>query len=334
MATKTQNLVAVTPGGDITDDMIVGSYTWMSIAEALIPVSRVRKAFKDAGLDVDRIPKERRPEHVAQEACRQVERVVTNGKRIEIRAEQVDRTRDALIYQITRHVQDKENRVVEHPKALRVLFVFATGTLEFEPLDGASMEDVQSLVDEITEHFEKNGARMPGHKLRTIVRHYIEEVGAEKMSRSGGTYFMPRINPIPTSSKLWAHHGDVVNGSLLLEAMQSALEAIYKDDAEFHIVPCVNDEGQRAFIKRKFIENTAEDAKAFRDECMELIADKDKRVRGFRTDLRSRLVEKKQIMEARRAQFAGILGETLDELSRDMDLADKALVKFLNEADA
>lgn len=333
MTTTTQGLVAITPGGDITDDMIAGSYTWSSIKEDMIPLRTVRKAFDDAGLDVSRLPTERRLEHVAQESVRRIEKVVQNGHREEVRVEHPIRDGDYLIMQVTRHVQDKERRITEHPKSLRVLFDFNTGSLIYEPLEGSTMADVQVLVDEINDNFDRNSTKIPGHKLRTILRHYLEAAGAENMrGNSGGVYFLAKTNKISASNKLRAHHGDVIDGIELLGQMQKALKLIYGPGAEFHIVPCVNDEGQREFLKRKFLENCAEDLKAYRNECLELAgAD---RVRAIRYDKRESMVQQRQEMDLRRQKFAEILGETLVELDRDMELADKALVKFLHEANA
>jgi hypothetical protein len=337
MTTATATLVAVTPGGDITEDMLAGFYTWFSVKEDLVSLARVRKAWKDAGLDINRLPKERRPEHVAQEAIRQIERIGyidgpdedSQRSREEIRVEQVDRTRNFLIYQVTRHVQDRADRVVNHPKAMRVIFTFADAALQFEPLDGASADDVREMAAEIRANYEKNSTKIPGHKLRTIVRHYLEEAGAENMrGNSGGVYFVAKTLVIATHNKLWAHHGDAIDGGELLRAIVAALTGIYRE-SDMHIIPCVNDEGQRAYLKRRFLENCTEDLKRFRDECLDVVATKDKRVRGFRTDLRDRLIQTRSAMDARRAQFASVLGETLDELDRDMTLADDALKKFV-----
>lgn len=335
MSAATTSLVAVTPGGPVTDDMLAGAYFWYSIREDMIPLSRVRKAFREAGLDDTRLPKERRPEHVAQEACRKVEGVTANGHREEIRAEQVMRDPDFLIYQITRHVQDKANRVIEHPKALRVVFDFATGTLTFEPLEGSTRADVQKLIDEISANFDANSTRVPGHKLRTILRHYVEAAGAENMrGDSGGVYFFAKQNPIPSWSKLHDHHGDSIDGFAFIGQIKALLDEIYGSAPNFHHIPCINDAGQREFLRRKFIENCADDLKEFRDECVELVKSKDQRQRGFRGELRTRLVERRKELDLRRQKFADILGETLDELERDMDLGDKALAKFLTEADS
>lgn len=332
MPVATTHLVAVTPGGDITEDQLAGYYMWFTIPEAMLSLSKVRKSWKEAGLDVERLPKARRAEHVAQEAIRQVQRVVSNGHREEIRVEQVDRNRNYLIYQVTRHVQDKENRVIEHPKALRVIFVFDDESLEFEPLDGASHDEVQHLIDEIQANYDANSTKMPGRKLRTHLRHYIEAAGAEAMRDS--VYFMAKHNKIRPSSKLYAHHGASIDGGELLESFAQMLQLVYgrHGGSDFHVLPCINDEGQRAYLARKFQENLVEDMKAFRDECMELVADKDKRTRGFRADLRDRLIDQAQAFEERREKFTDLLGTTMTDLDRDMSLAKKALSKFITEA--
>jgi hypothetical protein len=329
------NLVAITPGGVITDEHIAGFYFWYSIEELSQPLAKVRRAFRENGLDEERLPTERRPEHRMQEACKSVEGVTSNGHREEVRAQQVDRTGGHLIYQVTRYVQHKESRTIEFPKALRVTFSFDTGDLTFEPLENATQADVQGLIDQISAHFGQSGEQMPGRKLRTIVRHYVEEAGAENMrGTSGGVYFMAKENPLPAWSKLHAYHGDLIEGGEFIQRVRMMLEDIYGTAPNFNVIPCINEEGQREFLRRVFIENCSKDLGLFRDECLDLIKGKDKRERAFRQDKLTAMVQQRKEMDMRRQKFAAILGETLDELDANMKLADSALSQFLQEAGA
>lgn len=340
MTTATNNLVAVTPGGDITADMLAGWYILYSIGEQSVPLSRVRKAFRDNGLDDSRLPKERRPEHVMMDACTNAQRVSSNGHREEIRAQQVGRDDKFVIYQMTRHVHDlKENRVIDHEKVLRVLYSFEDNVLIFEAIGGHTQEDVQPLQEEIQSYFDAHQSLLPGRSVRTYMRHYIEDAGAEYI-RDGG-YFIAKTHKLgghadaPRRKALEAlreFHGDEIDGAQFIASVKGALSQIYKGRPDFHDIPCVNDEGQRAFLKRKFIENCTEELKGFRDDVMGLVAGKDERKRAFRTDKRDGLVAKRAEMNARRQKFAEILGETLGELDRDMKLADQALAKFLVES--
>lgn len=333
-ATARKNLVAV-DASTVPQEMWAGSYFWYSIPQDPIKLSRARKAFKDAGLDPDVLPTERRGEHVMMDACASVQGVRQNGTREEIHSDHVMRDSDYVIYQITRHVWDKANRVVDHPKALRVLYDFKSGTLEFQALGGTSMAEVDHLREEIQDYFDKQASSLSGHNFRTILRHYVEAAGAENMrGQSGGVYFLAQHNPLASFNKLRAHHGDEINGEEFMAAVRRALELIYGRAPEWHRIPCINDEEQREFLRRKFLENCTEDLKTYRDECLELVKSKDERKRGFRQDKRDRMVERRKEIDMRRQKFASILGETLDDLDRDMKLADSALTKFLREADA
>lgn len=325
----TRNLVAVTPGGDITEDMLAGEYIWYSIPEDMVPLVTVRRHVKTVGLDVERFPKERRLEHVAQEACRKVEGVYQNGKRTEIRAEMVVRNNVEMVYQITKHVQNKEGRVIDHPKALRVVFNYKKNDIDFEPLakSRADREEIAEIWRRIREHFDSNASKMPGHKLRTILRHYIEEVGGENMrGRSGGVYFMPKTNP--------QKDGSVIDGREFVGQVVGLLTLLYKVP-DVHRVPCVNDEGQRAYLKQKFIENCSEDLEEYRENLLDLVASTTdgRRKRGFRRDKVNNLVAQREAIEERRAKFADILQDELKELDRNMKLADAALRKFLTETE-
>jgi hypothetical protein len=327
MATK-KNLVAVTPGGDITEDMLAGEYFWYSIPDAMQSLARVRKAWKDCGLDVERLPKVRRSEHVFQEACRLAERRTVNGEIVEIRAEAVLHTADEVVYQITRHVWDQKNRKIDHPKALRVTWNKKDGTLKFERLPGAG-DEVKSIEDGIREHVEKNATKIPGHKLRTVLRHYVEDIGAENMrGNAGAVYFMPKAN------RYRSKDGQVVDidGREFVGQVIAMLTSIY-GRADVHRVPCVNDEGQRAYLEQKFIENCSEDVESFRDRALELVESKDGRARGFRKDVVENMISARERFVERKSKFEKILGREIQSLEQDMTLADAALSKFLQAAD-
>lgn len=320
MAAK-KNLVAVTPGGDITEDMLAGEYLWYSIRDEMQPLAKVRKAFKDNGLDVDRLPKARRLEHVFQEACRLVEQRTQNGSTVEIRAEQVLQTGTEVVYQITRHVWDTENRLIEHPKALRVTFGKGDASLKFDRLEGAD----EGIEEKIRNHVEKNATKIPGHKLRTVLRHYIEHVGAENMrGNAGAVYFMPKVNP--------QKDGDVIDGREFITNILAMLRQVY-GTVDAHRVPCVNDEGQRAYLEQKFVENCSEDVEAFRDKAIALAESKIQRARGFRKDAIENMISARERLDNRKAKWEKILGREIQSLEQDMKLADAALSQFLQAAD-
>jgi hypothetical protein len=190
---------------------------------------------------------------------------------------------------------------------------------------------VQHLIDEISAHYEQHHGHIPGHKLRTIIRQYVEEAGAENMRGGvGGVYFMAKQNELATWSKLRAFHGASIDGREFVERLRMTLEDLYGRAPNFHAIPCINDEGQREFLKRQFIENCADDLREYRDACIELVTDNNGR--APRSDTMTRMVQRRKEIDMRRAKFAEILGETLGELDQNMRLADDALSEFLTRA--
>lgn len=311
--TAVQDIVALTPAGALDKRHFIGYYFWYSIRETMTPLRQVRRAFVANGLDVSRLPLDRRPEHVMQEACRSVEQ-----RREGLRAEPIARDSNVLVYEITRR----------RSPLLRVSFQFDSTALSFEALDG----DAQALIDEISSSYDANATQMPGRKLRTIVRHYVEAAGAESIrGDSGGIYFMAMASEVPPWSKLRASEGPRIDGRDFIQRIRMMLEDVYGTAPNFHSHPVLNDEGQREFLRRQFIVNLAGDLGAFCGECDELVQGKNQRSRGFRTDRIDNILNQHAEIGIRLRRFAAILGEALSELEPEIALADRALARFLDE---
>lgn len=334
---KPKNLVAVTPGGPITDQHIVGYYTWYSISDEMKSLERVRREFRAAGLDVDRLPKSRRLADVAAEAVRKIEHGPRrNGTIVETRVEQVVNTSDEIVYQVTRHVWDMAKRQIDHPKAMRVVFEKDTGEFTFEPLDRG--QEIDGLEEAILANFEANTTKIPGHKLRTILRHYIEDMGAESMRDGGAIYFLPKqvrvskrvVEKDVNDDEIVRREVTELHGGEFLDKIRTMLTAVY-GKTTMHVIECIDDAGQREYLEERFIENCETDLEEYRDELLELIATKDKRTRGFRKDLVNNLIERKLQIDERRKRFEDMLGGTIGRLDKNMELADAALQKFLTE---
>lgn len=70
---KPRNVIAVTPGGDLTLDHILGWYAVSSIPDAGVSASKLRRAWIQAGMEPNLVPKNRKAVHAFQVACRSVE---------------------------------------------------------------------------------------------------------------------------------------------------------------------------------------------------------------------------------------------------------------------
>jgi hypothetical protein len=315
--------IAITPGGPITEEMIVGDYFWFNVSQEFRPFRTIKANWLDAGLPEDRIPRDRQKHHVAQEACRSVEGDYSNGTKRRVVVNEVLHNGAKLVYQVTLQTWDQKGETIEHEKSMRVTFSKKTGQFEtFEALERQAYRALRPLEQQIRDHFDTHSSKIPGHKMREIIRHMLEAAGAENMSDSGrsAVYFITH---------------DKVS---LLQGVSKFLSTTYPGSnshsrASLHHVPVANDEYQREMLKRKFIENCDEDLRALRDRLIDLVKQQKERQRGFRTDLIMNLQKERQVLLERRQRFADILNDKLTELDQSAELTDAALTKLLQEAD-
>lgn len=316
------NVVAVTPGGALSEEHFLGFFFWYNVPEELKAGTTLRRAATNAGLPEDLLPKERQPFHVAQEAIRHVEGDRSNGVRRRVVVHEVVHTGAKLVYQVTLQIWDRENEAIEHEKSMRVTFDKVRGEFTaFDPLDAHAYSELRPLEEVIREYYAKHRSWLPGHKVRTIVRHYLEGLGAENMSDSGrsAVYYVTKDCE---------------------EDLKSVKEFLQVYDGKkghtkggLHMVPVVNDEGQREMLKRKFLENCEQDLAEYRDRLVKLVKDQGDRKRGFRADMLANIQQQRREFQERKARFEAVLNDTLGELDQSMGLADKALTKLLQEAE-
>lgn len=299
-----KNVIAVTPGGEITKDMILGFYALFYIPDQPVSASTLRRTWMAEGLNENLVPKNRRAVNAFQVACRSVEtRRHSNGssKQEEIKVDEVSETSNACVYQITRMVRDKDQQVIEHPKAMRITFNKDSENIKAERLERGHAEALKGIEARIREHFDANAKKLPGSKVRAAIRAILDEMGATNVRRkSGGVYFCPK------------------EGQGTLESLQRVLDTLYKGEAELHTIACANAEGERKMIERHFTVNVKE-------ELTELMADISTRLREgqpIRADRLRNIVNRRRELEAHAERYRSLLDSnlgTVDEATRLLD---------------
>lgn len=316
MARTPRNVIAVTPGGDITKDMILGFYALFYIPDQPISAAKLRKLWLAEGLDENLVPKNRRAVNAFQVACRSVEtRRHSNGsaKQEEIKVDEVSENTNACVYQITRMVRDKDNQVIEHPKAMRITFNKDSENIKAERLERGHAEALAGIEERIREHYEANAKKLPGSKMRAAIRAILDSMGATNVRRkSGGVYFCPREG-----------HGT-------LESLQTVLSGLYGDEAELHLIACANADGERKMIERHFTINV-------REEFNELMAEVATRLRegtGIRADRLKNIVNRRREMEAHAERYRALLDSNLGDVDESGRLLDEQIEELVTKVGA
>lgn len=312
---KPRNVIAVTPGGDLTMDHIMGWYVVSSIPDAGVSASKLRRAWIGAGMDPALVPKTRKAVNAFQVACRSVEtrRSNTNEsfhlKNIEVRVDEVLENADECVYQITYLVRDKDNRVIEHPKAMRIIFGKVSEEIRWEALDQLVFADddvLNALGESIKAHFEDNTNKVPGAKVRDAIRRTLESVNSTTIAKK--LYFIPKA------------------GRGTLEDLQEALSDVYGDgEYEFHSIPVASDEGQKALIERHFTVNVT-------DECNRLLGDIRDRLhndKDIRSDRLKNLVERRREITKTVEKYRDLLDMSLEQVDEQVLLLNEGLENLI-----
>lgn len=141
----------------------IGEFFWYSIPQGMMPLERVRRAWRTAGLPLDHLPQSRKPADVAAEAC---------GLALQTAVQsftQIENSKERLLYRV-------ESNGIVHD------LIFDKSSASFSCLHG-------DVLRTVVGYYEANGSKLPAHKQRQVLRDFLLSCGAENLH--GSIYFMP-----------------------------------------------------------------------------------------------------------------------------------------------
>jgi len=316
MTTVPKNVVAVTPGGNITMDHIMGFYTLFSLPNEPVSASKLHRIWISEGLPPDMIPNSRAAKNNFQQAARSIEnrsrRTDADKKRTEIEVDPVIEDADRVIYQVTKLKRDQFNEVIDHPKAMKVTFDKNTELMTWEPLDkleDMDESDLKGLFDLIQNHFDKNAKKVPGARIRAAIRKLVKEVGGtpiirKKQGGSGGIYFVPK------------------DGRDYLDSVKVVLSEMFGDNAEMHLIFAASADGERELVERHFTTNVSQEIDGLMAEVTEALRGEGRKMRSDRI---GNILQQRKLLGSHREKYADLLGTTLEETEIKLGLLDQQL---------
>lgn len=323
---RPKNAVAVSEG--VAEKHMLGRLATYTLPDEGVNGAKLVRIWHQHGLDVNDLPQIRQPVHVFQMACRSVEdRRAANGgsKAIEIQVDQVYEDAAACVYQITRMVRDKANKVIEHPKAMRVTFNKDMSTIDVDALE--DYDTLRGLEEQIRKHFEKNGKTIPGQKVRNAVRDQLIRLGAQNVRRkAGGLYFVPKGYRV-------GDQGDQEPTKPILDGLKGALADVYGDRADFYTIPVASDAGMKEMVRKHFTINVNEQAAELTLKALNRVRT-GKGERGVRSDLLANLYNERRRLATAVRDFHGLVKLEQKEIKANLADLDGALAKLQDLADA
>jgi translation elongation factor EF-G len=320
MARVPKNVVAVTPGGNITLDHIMGFYTLFTIPNEPVSASKLNRLWIGEGLPHELIPNSRSAKNNFQKAVRSIEnrsrKTDQDKKRIEIEVDPVIENDLKVVYQVTKLARDQFNEVIDHPKAMKVTFEKDSETMSWEPIDKLSdmdETDLKNLFHLIEAHFDKNAKKIPGERVRASVRKLMKEVDATNIrKKAGGVYFVPK------------------DGKPYLEGLEAVLAELYGGEAELHLIFAASAEGERELVERHFTTNVSTEIDQLMAEVTASLRVKEGQ--KMRKDRVGNILAQRNSLGQNREKYAQLLGTSLEEIEGKLGLLDQQLEKLVLQA--
>lgn len=311
-----QGLVAISEESGVKP---LGYLTWFSVPDQSVSLRTLKKTLALNGLPIGLAPKDTKAIHVFKRAMREEEGIRKDdatGTITETDVAQVMEDHQFCIYQISILVRDTDERVVEYPKALRVIFNKQTEEIDYNILGSGMGALVIDMQERIEDFYSKNAQKVTGARVRSVVRNYIKDEpdegrnveglsGENMRGKAGGIYFVP------------AKHAEQIS------ALSAMLHELYKGHAYLHAVPLADGSTERELVRRHHIANT-------REEMLEAISEVRKltsgdRERAPRSDVVANQWSKFHAMRRRSASYQEILEDEAEEIASMGDMLKKAL---------
>lgn len=305
-----QNMLAVS-GGKLSKDMLAGTITFSTVPDRPVSATKLLRLAQSEGLDTTRIPREQGARHAFQRAVRSVETRRRNGSNIdaEIKVDEVAENPTECVYQVTRLLRDREDRVIDFPPGMRVVFHKDTESITFDPFKPEHYDAVKHLTNDIERAYDNGANKVTGYKVRELLRAYMADFHATPLRRTGSIYFVP------------------IEAADTMEALARVLDKLYGGDAELVMIPVADSKGTRELVEKHHVFHV----NALADEMLAEVTNYIKKGR-IRPDKMANIVSQRKQMGAYRASYEDIIGNQQAEVNSKLTTLDDGLEKLMEVA--
>lgn len=315
--TSMQGMVAVSGGKGVK---LLGHLTWFSIPDEAVSLRRLKTMLAAHGLPPTLAPKDTKAIDTFKRAMREQEGRHRNGVIVETTVALADETPEDCVYQISRITRDLDERTVDYPKAMRVIFNKRDEKISYNALGGVARSEVLPMMQAIDDFYEKNSTRVTGARVRTVVRNYLrsepdEQRGIDGLSgenlrgKAGGIYFIP------------VRHVDQ------LTAMSEMLAELYHGRAYLHAIPMADSASEREIIRRHHVANTQQEMREAMAEAKALLSND--RERAPRSDVVANHWSRFNALKRRAATYAQILQDEQEDVNDMGAILEKQLKRLI-----
>lgn len=222
------------------------------------------------------------------------------------------------VYQLTIERVDKAHRVIDHPQAMLAVYDKAAApgqSISFEPSDPAKHAtidpaDADRLERAIREHFDAERGRLPGSKVRAILRQSFRDMHATRWSTTNSVFFVP------------PEHSDA------LDAMKRILTAVYGTGFEYDKAELRDSRENMQAIAAKHEASVREEA----EKMMESLRDRLQDPANVRKGTLEKFMTQRAEIKALQERMDALLGREQQVAKAALSLVDVQLAALTERA--
>lgn len=300
---------------ELPRDQWAGVLVITSVPDRPVKLEQARDAMKREGLNATLVPAKRPEVFDFQAACRSVEtrRGRQAGKRQMVTVGEVVTNAHESVYQVTAEVRDETNRVIDHEKAMRIVYdkalsgdpLMGDDPIKFEPIDDERLyRSLAELGDKVKLRFFATRGMLPGPKVREIMRTIFRDAYAVRWANAA--YFVP-MSAEPT-----------------VQGLRTVVKELYGPDARFDMIPMPNHSAVRELLEERIEEHIREDAEKLIGEVASQLRE-GKPVKQAQFDKAN---QAKKVLAEHAKAMQEMYGDTLDAVKDALGLVDDQLLEM------
>lgn len=326
MARVPKGVVAVTPGGNITMEQVLGWLCMSSVPDQAVSLGKVLREFASRDLDTNLLPTKRVPVNVFQQACASVRTGKRTSEGREVEADQIYEDAHKCVYQITLKIRDRVpveqggKESIEFEKSMRVRFSKQTSIIDVDALDAHAYKALSGLEADIRDHFDKHAKLVPGGKVRAAIRGYMRILDGTNAIPRSGAYFVPK----------GFKKGQETAPLETLNQLAEVLEKLYGDKATMWIVPLADSGGERDMVGNRFIAQVDEVVIEKIGKLSEIL---ERDPKYIRKDVVRNTIKDRTELGQLHHRYADLLQDALGDVEYKLKLYDEQIEKLVAKAD-
>lgn len=296
---------------DLSPDLFLGRLTWYTLAESShVDHADFCKILIEEGIET--LPGQPRPSDVFKRAC-----TASNRKRVptgdpnvflNFLIRDVGKDSDNIWRRLVEERVDNEGHKLAYTEVYSLHFTRSTQQIDVEILDAnVAGPEAAQIIDNVRSVFNAMNNMLTPYAIRELTRKILQTLNATVVRPSGGVYFIRE------------EHCEMV------EALERVINSL-PGGSSMHSLPLLDDDKQRAMLKRAFEDESIGEIDRLLGEMGEILRNKEV---SITSDRFADFKVQHDFLLAKVRDYSDLLNEAMDETGSRLEIMNDVLFELL-----